>query len=427
MAGAFDSAWTSGMGGYTYQNQVRLYRNVSCPGQQIRFSLQQTVSGVSGGGGAIVEVGDFNNDGRKDFAVQFREGDAPESDTSSFMNNGSWSFTRRVLASGFDTNSTSMGMTVTDIDRDGLDDLIFNSTGYGAGPGLWYKYSASGNTWSAQQTDYAHNISYGGSIAAGDLNGDGYPDIVIGGNSNQPFGTTNCASTLMYGHIFMNKGAVSPRGIQPASANALGRFALRNNRSTNMAACTGSDNAGMLITDIDNDGHHDVILAGSSDGFAGPVGLNGSHYDFVVLRNVDGTGANFVTFENAGTQYPNGTTNGGTGSLDFPNIAVGDLTGDGLPEVFIQGHHRNYAGDVGSYVFDSMLFLNNGGTSFTEQALSLPDVSEGGQTMADFNNDGKVDLVFTGGSRAFHSNGNNPTDTNSASTLITYVYRNTRP
>jgi len=47
--------------------------------------------------------------------------------------------------------------------------------------------------------------------------------------------------------------------------------------------------------------------------------------------------------------------------------------------------------------------------------------------MADFNNDGKIDLIFSGASSPFHTNGNNPTDVNDTSTIRAYVYRNTRP
>jgi hypothetical protein len=420
MAGAFDSAWTAGMGSYTYDNVARLYRNVSCPGQRIRFQLVREVAGLRGGGGSVVVTGDFDGNGRVDFAVQFREGESPESDTSAFLNQGNMTFTRSVVGR-FDTNSTSMGMDAADIDGDNRDDLIFISDAYGSAPGLWYKYAPASAAWTAQQTGFSHRISYGGTISAGDLNGDGAPDIVVGGNSNMPFGSYDCSSTLMYGQSHMNSGSA----ISPAVADSLGKFALRAN-GTDPRYCTGSDNAAMLIADIDSDGNNDVIVAGSSDGFAGPVGMNGSHYDFVVLRNLDGTGRNFVTFENAGTQYDLGTTNGGTGSLDFPNIAVGDMNGDGFSEVFLQGHHRDYANDSSRYVFDSRFFLSLGGVDYQELELGLAEVGEGGQAMEDFNNDGKVDLIFTGASIPFHSNGSNYLDQNSASTLTTYVYRNTR-
>lgn len=428
MAGAFDAAFTPGMGSYTYQNRVRLFRNASCTGQEVRFVFEAELPGVRGGGGGLVEIGDFDGDGAPDFAVQFREGDSPESDTSAFMNDGAgFHFTRTVLESGFDTNSNSMGMAVADIDRDGRDDLIFLSDGYGAGPGLWYRWDSGGGAWQAQQTSFTHAISYGGTIAAGDLDGDGFPDIAVGGNSSSPFGAYDCSSTLLYGQIHLNKGAgaMSP-GIQPEALSSLGKFALRSNRS-NPPYCTGMDNAGMRIADVDLDGHNDIVIAGSADAFQGPPGLNGTHYDFVVLRNVDGTGDNFVTFENVGVQHPNGTTNGGSGSLDFPNIAVGDLSGDGLPEIFIQGHHRDYDGDFRYYVYDSRLFLNDGGTSFVELDLGLGDVGNGGQAIVDLNNDGKADLLFTGASIAFHTNGLNTTDYNNASNLFARVYRNTRP
>jgi hypothetical protein len=243
----------------------------------------------------------------------------------------------------------------------------------------------------------------------------------VGGNSNQPFGSYNCSGTLMYGQLHYNtgSGSISPNG------STLARYALKANRSS-PPSCTGMDNAQMKIVDVDNDGNNDIIIAGSAETFAGPVGLNGSHYDFAVLRNVDGSGSNFVTFENAGQQLDNGTTNGGTGNLDMDSIAVGDLSGDGLPEVFLQGHHRDYANDPGRYVFDTRLYLNNVST-WTELQLNLPDVGEGGQVIEDFNNDGRADLLFSGGSIAFHSNGSNPTDLNNASNLRAYVYRNTKP
>lgn len=428
MAGSFDNVFVSPAAGsdYNFNNRVRLYRNVTCPGEEIRFAFQQEMPGMVGGGGALVVVGDYNGDGFADFAAQIREGDPPGSDASAFLNHGGWSFSRHSIGT-FDTQSTSLGMTKADIDQDGSDDLIFNSDAHGAAPGLWYRWNGSG--FQGQQTSYPHRITYGGTITAGDLDGDGFPDIAVGGNSDVPFGSYDCSSTLLYAEIHFNKGAVLPRGLQ-SSGLSLGRFAMRANRN-NPPFCNGMDNASMLIADMDNDGTNDIVIAGSADAFPGPPPgppqSNGSHYDFAVLFNRDGSGANFIAFENAGVQYPNGTTNGGTGNLDNPNIAVGDLNGDGLPEAFIQGHHRDYANDPGRYIFDTRLFLNVAGTSFTEIDIGLPEVGEGGQAMADFNNDGKIDLVFAGATIPFHSNGNNPDDFNNTSTIFAYVYRNTRP
>jgi hypothetical protein len=426
MAGAFDSVFTPGGGNYRINNRVRVYQNVSCPGEEIQFVLQAEMPNTVAGGGGMTAVGDFNGDGRPDFAAQFREGEAPESDASAFLNNGNWSFTKHSFGS-FDTQSTSLGMAKGDFDLDGLDDVVFNSDAYGAAPGLWYRWN--GTRFEERQTDFPHRITYGGTIAAGDLNGDGFADIAVGGNSDVPFGSYDCSGTLLYGQLHFNAGDVNPRRIE-SQGLGLGRFAMRADPN-NPPTCNGMDNASMQLADMDNNGTLDIVVVGSADAFPGPPPgppqSNGSHYDFVVLFNRDGTGRNMVGWENAGEQFANGTTNGGTGNLDTPSSTVGDLDGDGFPEVFMQGHHRDYATDPGRYIYNSRLFLNIAGTDFTEIDLGMPDVGEGGQIMADFNNDGKTDLIFAGATLPFHSNGNNPTDNNNASTIFAYVYRNTRP
>lgn len=416
----------------------RYYENVSTMGGPTSFVLAHTWPN-QGVCEASVVTGDVNGDGHRDFVVQI----SVERDTLAYFGDGNGNFTTAALEPGFGVHSNSIGMAIADIDQDGTDDIVFNSDGYadsfgGAGSGLWYRWNGAG--FAKMQTGFPHQIVYGGTIAAGDLDGDGYPEIAIGGNAAVPFGDYFCGNEL-YGQIHKNNGGTFGRDywtvIPNYSLRNYGRDDINTPPDPNRIGdfCNGGDNLQYWIGDLDNDGFNDIVSAGSG-GFSGRVGPQypgSTHYSVAILRNVTGTGLDYVTWENvhigAGGLPGNlggDFTNSGVGNVDLPSIAVGDLNGDGWPEVVVQGHRRWLEDRFAEYIFQNFLFRNlgNGDFEWVTDAIPMPNpIAECGNVIADLNRDGKDDLIVCGAERPWHSNGANPGDFNDASSIKTYVFR----
>lgn len=419
--------------------KARVYRNTTAKGGPPRFALLRDYPNL-GGCGAEVQVGDFNGDANPDFVVQVRNG----IDNTVYFGDGSGNFTPKVIEPGFACASTSLGLAVADFDRDGKDDIITNSDGYrGTAAALWYRWA--GTAFEGKQRGYPHRMAYGGTTVAGDLDGDGYPDLIVGGNNARglTFGTYDCNSDpdLKYGQAHRNNaGALNTNAwfvVANYALEAFGRSSAStpvNPRRLELTGCRGGDNLQYALADVDLDKRLDLLVAGSS-GFSGRPSMPGNaHYAFAILRNVTGTATDWVTWENVGIGPDGGPgdlggnqTNTGVGNLDYGGaIAVGDLNGDRYPEVVIQGHRRYLEKTPGSYVFGVMAFLSRGGTDFewipTAMPSSFVPIAECGIRIGDLNGDGRADVILCGAELPWHSNGTNANDLNTAATIKMRIF-----
>jgi len=112
--------------------------------------------------------------------------------------------------------------------------------------------------------------------AAGDINGDGFDDIMVGAPRNDDAGSAAGVAYLFFGSSTLSGTFDTGEGVQSADVTIFGKL--------------GSDNLGLSLSgagDINGDGFDDVIIGayGNDDGAA----TAGAAYIFFGATNLSGT------------------------------------------------------------------------------------------------------------------------------------------
>jgi hypothetical protein len=424
------------------------------------------INGVSAGdelGRAVSSAGDVNGDGLDDLIVGAHFDDPNgASSGASFVVFGRTGTTAVQLSAieagtgaGFVINGVSAsdvaGRAVSsagDVNGDGLDDLIVGAAGAdpnGAGSGASFVIFGKTGTGAVQLSaveagsggfvinGVSANDNAGWSVSsAGDVNGDGLDDLIVGAAFDDPNGATSGASFVVFGKT--GTGAVQLSDIEAGRGGFVIAGVSAGDRSGNVVSTAG---------DVNGDGFDDLIIGAPFDD---PNGID-SGASFVVFggdfsgagTRIGTVGADSLTGTSAVDRIVAGTGNDtlvGGGGADVlyggagnDRITVADLTfaridgGTGTDRLVLAGTGRSLnltTFDNTSLLSIEQIDLGNTGNSLTLNRIELQRLSEATNTLRVFGGSADSLTLADSGWRA------NGTVTDSEGTFRIYINGNAR-
>jgi hypothetical protein len=281
---------------------------------------------ATGPGPYSVAVGDFNGDGISDLAISNYD-DGFVSSVTVLLGNGNGKFTQ-AAQSPITVGGGPISVAVGDLNGDGIPDLAVANN---AGGGTVTILLGNGNGTFTQAANSPVTVGIAPiSVAVGDFNRDGIPDLAVANQTSQTV-------TILLG-------------------NGNGTFTQAAN-----SPATGGDPYSVAVGDFNEDGIPDLAVANMADGTV-----------TILLGIGDGTFTQAANSPVAVGERPS-------------SVTVGDFNEDGVPDLAIA---NSGAGTV-------TILLGNGDGKFTQAAKSPVTVGSApfSVVVGDFNEDGIPDLA----------------------------------
>ncbi len=252
----------------------------------------------------------------------------------------------------------------SDYNNDGkLEILLTGMLDSGARIAKLYKQNGSGVY--VEDTVADANLTtgvYGASVAWGDYNNDGRPDILLSG--------TDASSQAVLKLYDNNSDGIF-------TENATAGLVWDNGTA---GTFPGVESGSLAWGDYTGDGYLDILVTGST-GFSGSVAGHPARVAMLFHNNADGT------FSEDKTADVNLTPVGDSA------VAWGDYNNDGKLDILLDGCD-SLSGSCASVV--SKVYENNGpGVAFSQE-LSLQGFQRGGVAWGDYDSNGKPDILLSG-------------------------------
>ena len=344
------------IGAYGYNsNRGRVY--IFYGGSVMDSIADKTITGGASNylfGYSVSTAGDVNNDGYDDLIIGARGYNSNRGRAYIYFGGMVIDTTSVVIMTG-EASSNLFGKNVSnagDFNNDGYDDVIVGAQGYSSSTGRAYLFLGGivmNNVPDVTMTGEVASGVFGISVStAGDVNGDGYSDVIVG------------AQQLKKAYVFF------------------GGQIMNNIADLTFVKSSGSffGNAVSTAGDVNGDGYSDIIV-----GDYGYNLLRGAANLYFGGTAMDTTSDVFMTIPTGNSYFGRSVSN------------AGDLNNDGFDDVIVGADvYNSFTGRAyvyfGGAVMDStadVIFKGEGTNNFFGESVSYA---------GDVNNDGFYDVII---------------------------------
>ena len=366
------------------------------------------LNGVTAGdqtGWNLSQGGDVNNDGIDDFLIGGYNGNESYVVFGNAAGFGA-SFELSSLdgTNGFAINTSNVGKreisSAGDMNNDGIDDIIVGAISDEKSYVIYGKTSAYSATLDVSTIDgtngfvlegVAASDQFGRSVSTGgDVNGDGYDDLIIGAMTADPNGNSQAGES----YVVFGSAAGFGASFDLSTLDGTNGFAMKG--------VLAGDRSGYNVStagDLNGDGYDDVMVGAYA---ADISGMSNAGAAYVVYGKASGFAA---SIDLSALDGSNGFTLAGVSAGNYTGhtvAAAGDVNGDGLDDALISAYLENSAAGVAYVLFGTTNgfganfdlstfdgingFVINGGDAGDRAGMSI-------EGAGDVNGDGFDDIV----------------------------------